>query len=101
MVIADLNDHVVPMIEAEKELKLVKAELLENNYVKAYGHILTALVALRHARDLIATKSKDSSVEFQQHQTVRSVPEEILSSEGSQGHNGALNGSSALRVKVS
>lgn len=101
MVIADLNDYVVPMIEAEKEIKAVKAELLENNYIKAYGHILTALVALRHARDLIATKSKDSSVEFQQHQTVRPVSEEILSPESSKRHNGALNGSFALRVKVS
>lgn len=99
MVIADLNDYVVPMIEAEAELKAVKAELLENNYTKAYGHILTALVALRHARDLIATKT--APVEFQQHQTVRSVSQEILPPSGSQGHNGTLNGSSALRVKVS
>jgi len=101
MVIADLNDYVVPMIEAEKELKIVKAELLENNYIKAYGHILTALVALRHARDLIAAKSENPPVELQQHQAVRPMPEKILPPESGKGYNRALNGSSALRVKVS
>lgn len=56
MVIVELNDYIVPMLEAEKEIKQVKQELLENNFLEAYSHILTALVALRHARDIIATR---------------------------------------------
>jgi len=62
MVIVELNDYVVPIIEAEKELKLMKQMLLENNFLEAYNHILTALVSLRHARDIIATRKEDSLV---------------------------------------
>ena len=74
MVIAELNDYIVPFIEAEKELALVKKSLLENAPPMAYGHILTALTTLRHAKNIIAASipstQADPGVELQQHKAL-------------------------------
>jgi len=59
MVIAELDDYIVPFLEAEKELALVKKKLLDNDPIMAYVHILTALTALHHARNIIASSLPD------------------------------------------
>ena len=61
MVIAELDDYIVPFLAAETELKQVKLTLLENDPIKAYVHILNALVALHHARNIIAASMPDET----------------------------------------
>lgn len=65
MVIAEHDDYIADLLTAEKALKEMKQNLLENDFIKAYGCILITLTALRHVRDKIATHG--SGLELQQY----------------------------------